>query len=609
MTSSRNTQRSPYAIGVFLLLFAIAFFRVPFFFPVAPSVSASYVYQFNNRVATLIFIAGVAAFAIWSRGMGLKPSEKDSRVSAGVCALVVVAGLVLSSFFIWIVWPFGLHGEADYAFSRIAQLASGKLPYRDFEFAYGPLLLYPPLWISKLFHVSLISGYFTWWMFNWALGICILRWIINAIEMPSPYRRAIFLIFSFGFAVPLWAFGLNYAPMRAMVSGGLAVFVFRTFQRGFRSHVAAAIVVLCAAVDTAVSPEHGLAFMAGTGLYVCISAWSERRFWSVFYWIVPGFGAIVALSAKLGVYTTLRAFSSGAYNFPIMPTQDVLCVLALYVVAACAAYHAWRSGERRTALVYLLCVSMCGLPTCFGRADSGHMQLGAFPAVVTGALFLGRYRRFSLVFALVFVYYVYSDYARAQFGDIRAEVKRRIFDPEKGSPELRSLVAGVAHRLHKDRAIARTDALAAYVSDLHARTIPPRLPNGIVDAPLGITTNGVADMTGKIDYGYFFGQENAVMPYQIASIIRWLAAHPERDLVLPVGAERDCYHYSDGENRSFSSVYGVRWATPRRRMEIFQPLCEYIVTHYSPEGSGYDEGRASLWRPLVPAASGSYAAR
>lgn len=608
MNSSDSTRRNPYAVGLFLLAFLAAFFRAPFLFPVKPTVSSSYVYQFNNRAATLIFIAGVIAFAIWSRGLGLKPAQRDSRISARLCALVVLAGLTLAGFFIWVIWPFGLHGEAVYFFGRLAQLDAGKMPYRDFEFAYGPLLLYPPLWISRLFHRSLVAGYFAWWMFNWALGICILRWIINAIELPSPYRRSIFLIASFAFAVPLWALGVNYAPLRSLVSGGLAVLVFKACQRDVRPFTLAALALFSAALDSAISPEHGLAFMAGTALYFAIVGWNRRSVLVALFWSLPGFGIVVALTAKFGVYTTLRAFSAGAYNLPVMPTQDVLCVLALYVVAACAAYYAWRSGQRQTALVYLLCVSLCGLPTCFGRADSGHMQLGAYPAILIGALFLGRYRRVSWVAAVLFIYFVYGNYARNQLGDIRPAVKRRIFAAEGGEPQLRQFAVTMAHRLHQDGAIANTNEWVVYMTRLEFQQQSPHMER-IADAPLGLTSNGFADRSGKIDYGYFQGLQDDVTSIQLASVIRWLQSHPERPLVLPVGAARDCYHYPEGENRNFESIYGIPWARPRRRMDIFDPLCDYIATHYAPQGAGDTLIANTIWYPLQPPAASSYASR
>ena len=52
---SYKAWRKPLALVAFLIVFAAAFFRIPYHFPVTPSQSDSYLYQFNNRVAVIIF--------------------------------------------------------------------------------------------------------------------------------------------------------------------------------------------------------------------------------------------------------------------------------------------------------------------------------------------------------------------------------------------------------------------------------------------------------------------------------------------------------------------------------------------------------------------------
>ena len=59
---------SPYNTWLFLIVFAAVFFAAPYFVPVRPSVSVSYVVGFSNRAAILIFAAGTAIFAWLSRG-------------------------------------------------------------------------------------------------------------------------------------------------------------------------------------------------------------------------------------------------------------------------------------------------------------------------------------------------------------------------------------------------------------------------------------------------------------------------------------------------------------------------------------------------------------
>ena len=212
-------------------MFAAAFFRLPYYFPVSPSASASYVYQYNNRVAVLIFVAGAAAFAILFRGLSLQPATRDSRVSriSALLAAVFCVGLGLLCW--WLSSPEGIHADVPYFYSRLCQLAAGKTIYRDFEFVYGPLLLYLPLWTGKLFHLNLIHGYFLFWLVDWAAGIWILYRLVNAIEIPSPYRTAVFFLLVADFVPALWREGINYAPVRGLLTAGLAMLVYAAHKR------------------------------------------------------------------------------------------------------------------------------------------------------------------------------------------------------------------------------------------------------------------------------------------------------------------------------------------------------------------------------------------
>src|SRR5215212_5706229 len=49
--------------------------------------------------------------------------------------------------------------EAYYFLDRLYPLATGMVPYRDFEFLYGPLLLYPPHWAARLLGIPLYPAY------------------------------------------------------------------------------------------------------------------------------------------------------------------------------------------------------------------------------------------------------------------------------------------------------------------------------------------------------------------------------------------------------------------------------------------------------------------
>jgi hypothetical protein len=606
MASSRNSWPRAFALAAFVGVFAVAFFRLPYYFTVSPSVSASYVFQYNNRVAVLIFLAGAAAFAVLFRGLSLKPAMKDSRVSR-ITALVAVAFCVaFGLLFYWISIPDGLTGESAYFYSRLSQLATGKTIYRNFEFAYGPLWLYLPFWTSKLFHLSLIHGYILFWLLTWAAGIWILFRLVNAIEIPSPYRTAIFILFVLDIAQPLWSQGINYAPVRELLTGGLAMLVFTLHKRRVPLAVVVCATVVCAAIAIGVSPEFGIAFMLGTGFFfvLCVKT-RPVGFWPAI--VVMGFCflAILAISERVGIFITLHAFSLGGNNYPILPYPGVLCVIALFLIAACVAYLAFQHKQTDSLSIYLLCICLFGMPSSFGRADSGHMQMGAFSALIIAALALSRYPRVAFLAAVAFLYWDATIQFSGQLTPVCIQGMRRIFDPSQRSGLPYRYSVHILHRLHRDPERKALEASVAHY--FNSRTTVPELPDGtIVNAPWGLSRNGFVDQSGKVDYGYFSGLENVILPSQVDSIIRWLQAHPERKLILPpnpmqwpVSSQR-CYSYNEGDDPIFRTWYGLRWADPKRQMQVVFPLCDFIHSHYAPDETP-SSNSMYLWHPIAAA--------
>jgi hypothetical protein len=586
----------PLQLVVAIMLLAIAFFRLPFAFPVSPSVSASYVFQFNNRVAVLVFLVGATVFAVYFRGLSLRPATRDSRVSLASASCAVVLCVVLGAIYYWLSIPDGLQGEVPYFYGRLAQLAAGKTIYRDFEFAYGPLWLYLPYWTGKLFHLTLIHGYILFWLADWAVGIWLLYRLVNAIDIPSPYRTPIFFLFVLDFAGSLLPQGINYAPVRTLLTASLSLLVFTVFRQGHSMPVVAATASLSAALAAAVSPEHGIAFMLGTVLYfgLCVRTRPDR-YWPSLAVMALCFLGIVAVSEKTRVYTTLHAFSSGGYNYPIMPIPAVLCVLGLYLLAACAAYIAFHSNRRDSLTVYLLCVCLFGMPACFGRADSGHMQLGAFSALLVAALSLGRYPLASLLAAVAFFHWPATAPFAGQFTPIREQVERRLFDPTHPAQLPNRVAVFVLHRLHRD---AQRQIIEAKVAQFLGAPRTPELPAGVVvDAPWNFTRRKVVDTSDNVDYGYFFGMENVILPSQVDSILLWIQAHPERSLILPYDWQRRCRSFEEGEEPSLQVVYGRHWASPIRSMQVLLPLCDFIETRYAPDLEVFSLDNR-IWHPI-----------
>jgi hypothetical protein len=596
MTSWLSSGRArAFLLPLFLVLLAAGIFRLPYHFPVPPSVSVSYVFQFSNRAAVIIFLVGITLFAILFRGLGLRPARKDSQVPFYWAAVVSVLCVGVAAMYWWISSLHGLEGESIYFYDRLAQLATGKVIYRQFEFAYGPLLLYLPFWTGKLLHLDLIRGYIVCWMAFWFIGVWLLYVIVNAVDIPSPYRTILFLIFAVDQAQSLWPEGLNYTPVRGVLAAAVAVLVYRSYHKGYSLNLVAAASVAGAALVSAISPEHGIAFMLGTGaFFVLVARKRADRPWLFFGIVAAGFLLIVGIGAYKGMYMTLRAFASGGYNYPLIPLPGVLCVLALFLLAACVGYSTIQRGQIDSLTIYLLCICVFSLPSGFGRCDSGHLQLGAFSALIIAALALGRYRTVSIIAALAFLYWPATAQYHSDFSAVREQLEYRLLYPGIRPERVYVAIRQVSHLLHIDAHLQTMEQKQAQRARFEGPT--PVVPDtGVINAPLGLTRNGYAITDGRVDYGYFAGLENVILPSQIPIITDWLDSHPERPIQLPAKWQGICEVFGEAKAPAFQTIYGLHWATPRRSEGVLEPLCSYILRNYTPESEN-ETGAWSIWR-------------
>ena len=152
----------------FLVVAAAVVFWLPWFVPLQTAVkSESYSLGFNNRIAVLGLVACIVLHGIclllragphfrgtncleWlSSKKSLFVHQRGAQL--GVAVLIIVTLAELCFLFWWnhvVAAPYW--SESGYFLSRIDLLALGFTPYKDFQFLYGPALLYCPLLVDRL---------------------------------------------------------------------------------------------------------------------------------------------------------------------------------------------------------------------------------------------------------------------------------------------------------------------------------------------------------------------------------------------------------------------------------------------------------------------------
>jgi hypothetical protein len=179
----------------FLFLIAIAsiVFFVPYKLSVPPTISLSYIAGYNNHAAIMLFVLGIVAFAVFTRGQLAHMNNGDTPLSATTLFVSLLVVLLLCIARIVSVLHGAVAQELFYNLNRQQMLAYGHTPYTQFEYLYGPLLLYPGFLLARPFHVAQATGFFISWTLQWLLGTALLWAVIRGFDFPIRFRPFLYV--------------------------------------------------------------------------------------------------------------------------------------------------------------------------------------------------------------------------------------------------------------------------------------------------------------------------------------------------------------------------------------------------------------------------------
>lgn len=356
-----------------------AIFCVPYLVPSKPVISESFMFGYNNRIGVILLLFFIGVGAIWTNGLGLKflpigTSEKLPRkmlfICLGITLLLCIGMYVLTA-------PLGGFSESAYLLDRISMVAEGKIPYRDFEFPYGAFLLYGPVFLKWMLHVTISNAYYIFWVFLNFIGVVLLFSIVNRLEYSSKHKRAIFLLFYISLLSGIFTTGLQYAFFRYPLALFFALIVHKVFDTGDtrkKLGQAYSLVVVFTCILFLVSPEIGVAYAIGSAVFFVAYGRIMKRDGLVAY-----LGMLLLLIAATyvgnasGIFTTLKQFGGGGNNFPIIPAPHILMFFFCLLLSACYIVVRFREGGPSDNVSYLIAVSIPMIPAALGRCDAVHV--------------------------------------------------------------------------------------------------------------------------------------------------------------------------------------------------------------------------------------------
>ncbi len=611
----RLPRRSTLRVLLVLLAGFFLVFAVPFHIPVAPSISDSYTFGFNNRAALALFVLFAFGFAWWSDGLGLRAAmPEDAPVAPPMSrrlfhvTLGITAAVTLT---FWLAYrSVGAINEGAYLMDRLQHLAAGETMYRDFEFIYGPVLLEIPLQLHRLLHLSLLDAYFLSWIIDWIVGVWLL-WITVAWTCATSLRKnGIYLLAFLGFIFSTVSLGLNYTPLRFVAAPFFAAAIWRVLSTRRSALPAALLSLPCAAFILFYSPEQGIAFCAGTLLFFLLFvSRSHQQSVPAIAVLLVGEAVLLALLLHSGVVHYIRGMAAGGYNLPLLPSFNTLIELLLLLVAICVLTNSLRAKSTGGPLEYLILIALGALPAAFGRCDGGHMFMNTVGAFLVAWTVLSHFKPAAK-------WMVWSYIAGALFLPLALyqannffmfPVKAALFSPADPHPALRRFAQST---LHRALGAHRSEATLAKWRTAYPVTVPSNVPRDqALLAPLGYPSTLLLGDLPPITNGRYRGLGNVMAPYEVQEKVDELRDHPQAMLLFTHGTAcpaadphtaptTEDVAAEDRQKRHELFLNLLPFYVPhvQHRDDFLAPVCTYITAHYQPAPYTAPLEGAEIWQ-------------
>jgi len=564
---------------------ALGIFWLPYRFPqhseAATAESLSLLTGFNNNVAIVALLTGVLLLTALRWRRKLPPQFLPSSTGMPVKPLLVLCVIqtLITATLLVAVHERPPAAEAYYFLDRMYPLAAGMAPYRDFEFLYGPLLVYLPYWFSKLSGAPLYLVYLCVFLAFELIGLWMLWKIIGMARAPARTKTLAFYCLS-AVTLPNLSLGLQYTLPRYLTAF-CAVLALAAFARTNRSRPIplALACALLGGIIFGLSPEMGLVFIpAALATLIAQAREAGDRPIGRVLALLAGVGLLFLLLPS-GMLAGVGSYSRGGGSFPVVPSA----FLVLYVVSVLIAGPYLLLALRRLdsgALPFppdvtfgWTVLSFAMVTGALNRADGGHVLfygIGFFLFLLLGTGLSNRWRKvyaglFAFVFGVVVTYtgfYIYFD-------ELMLPLPKSVL----GELHWKSLQDRTEYNRQTSAGFDRLDA--ELIS-----TGPLCVPFG----EAGITAH--LARRGGLQSDYFIGLGNiysrAAVQKKISSLARC------RGLVAPVVEMAPPHHDADGTVDYLKSyfknlfVYPVDLKIDRRPLltDIRDPIREYCIQHF-----------------------------
>ncbi len=395
-----TSRSSPFSSSSYVLFAVVAcvavllVFVLPLFVPSAPvhGISASYLAGFNNSVAVLgatgLSVA-VLLFTVYTNrprtAVIADPQPLTGKLSWTFTAVVVAFSSAILGTAGYVVHSGHERylGDAGYIIEQASTWSeTGRHLYAQIEFAYGPLLLVPEAWLSRLTHLDMMAAYVVVLVLESALGLLMLAFLLNHLPVQPRVRQGALILFALGALTP--HLGLNYTFFRF---GSPLAFFLLAASYARSPFTTAALFSLAIVADCAISPELAFALAVGVIAYAGLRTWHGGPRWLIAGIVPLAVLATLLLTVGHDYLRMVSTFSQGVYNLPIGPYPHVLILLfaVVWLVPVYLGRFVLFNTSAGAATAGLYAVALAMVPAALRRCDPLHVFFNGIGILVLSA--------------------------------------------------------------------------------------------------------------------------------------------------------------------------------------------------------------------------------
>lgn len=595
----KNTRLSIYLL-IFTVIVFLSVFLLPFYIPrKIPAVSPSYDYGFNNTIAVIalclsLFIGTIAFYKPFCKKVqflqigGLFTKKNDAGLSIKFVLIILfvhffaILGLYLLNA------NYG-YGEGNYFLVRIDRLALGQKPYKDFEYAYGLLMIYLPKLITDVFKFSTsVPGYYISLTILEAIGILFLHYVINSFNVPAKNKKVIFLIIGLS-CIPL-SLGMNYILIRFItpIASLLALkeIVGKLENGSLKNCFFFAIATVTISVlNFLTSMEVGIAVLLSIAGYLFFSVVINKKTYHIVTLLAAAIlitALILLMGKSFGI--TITAFAAGGNNWVVIPSPSIVLFLISFLVVN-FIFCTWLLTKNVSFLTCtLLIFNIIMLVGAFGRCDPGHIYWYGLSSLITMWMLTAytntrNFKIYTIAFILIFGIGMFASGLFLYKTELSTLVARYFISKGK----VKSLDEFAEH-VHYDTAIINryADRLNEKIdfegiSKYNKIALPFDVDPAIY---LYLLKNNI--YAPEYYTGYF---SNTFTPYQINAKLKALQDSNHKYMIVPEAVYNFNYTSDIAAEKRFISIsflYPYNYTKKRDSQKMYAPVYTYIHDKFRP---------------------------